>query len=294
MRWTHTRTLLKKVNPQPLAGANPHPNHITLHDFVASLSISLCRLLSPSHLSYCILHFSPSHYQSFFPPSIPVLSFSISRHVHVARQGIKWNIRAITRRLTTFIKPNGWRLKRQPQNPFHPILFCFPHVSHLYLLLISGKYTHLCARQCALKAFQLAIDFSHLFSFFQFFFHLHQTLIWFFHISFLCFSLSLSCPFLFLIHIKHLLLICTHFLSYSIPFFLALSIFSLCFFMSGTYCGWRSTVWKHCSVSVCMYVCLGKDMLLTLWLSFMLQIKTFIYLFIFFQMWNYQFSQNQL
>lgn len=66
--------------------------------------------------------------------------------------------------------------------------------------------------------------------------------------------------------ISHL---CTFFLFISF-FLLALSISRLCFlffFLSGRYCGWWSTVWRHFSLSVCMFVCLGKDMLLTLWLS---------------------------
>lgn len=32
---TYTHTVLKQVNPQPLAQAAPHPDHVILHDFVA-------------------------------------------------------------------------------------------------------------------------------------------------------------------------------------------------------------------------------------------------------------------
>lgn len=146
--------------------------------------------------------------------------------------------------------------------PFHPVLFCFPHVSHLYLLLISGKYTNVCARQCASKAFQLAIDFPHLVSFFYFIFSSasHIDLIFPHLLSLFCVSRSLIMSRL------HQAFYCS---SYITSLCLALSNHqAVFFFLSGKCCWWTSTVCRPCFVSVCMCVCLEKDMLLTLWLSF--------------------------
>lgn len=168
----------------------------------------------------------------------------------------------------------------------HFILFCFAFpMSPIFICCSSPANTPICAPGNVLwKLFSSLLIFLTSLFFSIFFFHLHQTLIWFFHISFLCsLSLSLSysspasnihCSF---VHIFPLL--------YHSFFYLALSISRLCFFiffLSGKYCGWRSTVHRHCSLSVCMCVCvcLVKDMLLTLWLSFMWQ-YIYIYIYIF-------------
>lgn len=142
-------------------------------------------------------------------------------------------------------------------------------MSPIFICCSSPANTPICVPGNVLrKLFSLLLIFLTLVFFSILYFLQHQTLIWIFHIYFLS-SQSLSLSYYF-VCIKHLFLVCAHFFSLYHSFFLALSISRLCFlflFLSGRYCGWWSTVWRHFSLSVCMFVCLGKDMLLTLWPS---------------------------
>lgn len=147
-------------------------------------------------------------------------------------------------------------------------------MSPIFICCSSPANTPICVPGNVLwKPFSLLLIFltSSLFSIW--FFHLHQTLIWFFHISFLCF-LSLSVAYYFASASSIYCWFVHIFLLYIIFFPLALFISRL-YFLCGKYRGWKSTVCRHCSLSVCMCVCLGKDMLLTLWLSFIWQNANF-------------------
>lgn len=145
-------------------------------------------------------------------------------------------------------------------------------MSPIFICCSSPANTPICVPGNVLrKLFSLLLIFLTLVFFSILYFLQHQTLIWIFHIYFLS-SQSLSLSYYFssassiyfsFVHIFSL---------YIILFFLLCpfpgSVF-FSFFVSGRYCGWWSTVWvwRHFSLSVCMFVCLGKDMLLTLWLS---------------------------
>ncbi len=103
------------------------------------------------------------------------------------------------------------------------------------------------------ESFSACYWFSHLISFFYFIFSSTSNFDLILPHLLSLFSVYLACL-LFCVCIKYLLLICAHFSPLYHSFFLALSISRLCF-LSGKYCGWRSTVCRHCSLSVCMCVC---------------------------------------
>lgn len=152
-------------------------------------------------------------------------------------------------------------------------------MSPIFICCSSPANTPICVPGNVLrKLFSLLLIFlTSSFSPFYFFFSIKH---WFEFSSSTFSPLSLSHSVIISrLHQAFIARLCTFFLF--ISFFISYSVhfqalFFFFFFVSGRYCGWRSTVWRHCSLSVCMFVCLGKDMLLTLWLSSIWQNANFL------------------